>query len=171
MTNAAIQSPSHSLEIDGMTCASCVRRVEKALLSVPGVTASAVNLATESARVEGQITDPEPLLRAVERAGYVARLKNPSAAAATQTAASDTLRRDLVIATVLTLPLVAPMLLLPLGIHAMPPGWLQFVLATPVQFWIGWRYYRGAWSALRAGTGNMDVLVALGTTAGYLLSV
>jgi Cu+-exporting ATPase len=171
MTNAAIQSPSHALEIDGMTCASCVRRVEKALLSVPGVTASAVNLATESARVEGQITDPEPLLRAVERAGYVARLKNPSAAAATQTAASDTLRRDLVIATVLTLPLVAPMLLLPLGIHAMPPGWLQFVLATPVQFWIGWRYYRGAWSALRAGSGNMDVLVALGTTAGYFLSV
>jgi len=170
MSDPAPNPHTHTLAIGGMNCASCVRRVEKALASVPGVTTSTVNLATESARVEGDLGDPEPLLRAVERAGYQVRL-NDEAAGRVTAPAGDPLRRDLVIAGLLTLPLLAPMVLLPFGIHAMPPGWVQFLLATPVQFWVGWRFYRGAWSALRAGTGNMDVLVALGTTAGYLLSV
>ncbi|MFM2055491.1 MAG: Copper-exporting P-type ATPase, partial [Pseudomonadota bacterium] len=75
------------------------------------------------------------------------------------------------IAALLSLPLVAPMLAEPFGVHAMLPGWLQWLLATPVQFWLGARFYRAGWHALRAGAGNMDLLVALGTTSAYALSV
>jgi Cu+-exporting ATPase len=158
------------LDIEGMTCASCVGRVERALRGADGVRAATVNLATESARVEGVIEDVERLLRAVVAAGYSARVR-ASGVPSPPPVATDALRRHLIIASVLTLPLVAPMLLLPFGVHAMLPGVWQWALATPVQFWIGARYYRGAWSAVRSGSANMDVLVALGTTAGYGLSV
>lgn len=158
------------LDIDGMTCASCVGRVERALRGADGVRSATVNLATESARVEGVIEDVERLLRALEAAGYSARVR-ASGVPSPPPVATDALRRHLIIASVLTVPLVAPMLLLPFGVHAMLPGVWQWALATPVQFWIGARYYRGAWSAVRSGSANMDVLVALGTTAGYGLSV
>ena len=158
------------LDIDGMTCASCVGRVERALRGADGVRSATVNLATESARVEGVIEDVERLLRAVVAAGYSARVR-ASGVPSPPPVATDALRRHLIIASVLTVPLVAPMLLLPFGVHAMLPGVWQWALATPVQFWIGARYYRGAWSAVRSGSANMDVLVALGTTAGYGLSV
>ena len=158
------------LDIEGMTCASCVGRVERALRGADGVRAATVNLATESARVEGVIEDVERLLRAVVAAGYSARVR-ASGVPSPPPVATDALRRHLIIASVLTVPLVAPMLLLPFGVHAMLPGVWQWALATPVQFWIGARYYRGAWSAVRSGSANMDVLVALGTTAGYGLSV
>ena len=169
----SLPSRETTLVIGGMTCASCVNRIERALRGVPGVIEASVNLATERARVRA-ITDDESelaarLIAAVADAGYTATL--PQEAAATVAApriAKET--AHLLLAAALSLPLVAPMLALPFGEHWMLPGWLQLLLATPVQFWLGARFYRAAWGALKARSGNMDLLVALGTTAGYGLS-
>jgi len=162
-----------AIQIEGMSCASCVARVEKALKQVPGVAAAEVNLATERALVSFAADKPrvEALTAAVERAGYHATLASEESGTAPADAAH---RRDgwaLVIAAALSLPLVLPMIGLPFGIHWMLPGWLQLALATPVQFWIGARFYRSGWKALKARSGNMDLLVAIGTSAGYGLSV
>ena len=157
-----------ALRIDGMTCASCVARVEKALMKVPGVTSASVNLATEQARVTALSTVPlQTLLAAVKKAGYTAA---PVADAPADTPSRWPSWWPVAVGAVLTIPLVAPMLAMPFGIHWMLDGWVQFLLATPVQFWLGWRFYRAGWKALRAGTGNMDLLVALGTSAAYGLS-
>ncbi len=161
------------LPITGMTCASCAGRVERALRKVPGVQVATVNLANERAHVEvsGQV-DPALLLAAVDKAGYSASLDQDSAAQqAGQRKRHDTERWQLILAIVLALPLVVPMLLQSLGVHGMLPAWLQFALATPVQFLLGARFYLAAWKAVRGGAGNMDLLVALGTSAGYGLSV
>ena len=169
-----------TLQIDGMSCASCVARVEKALLAVPGVDAASVNLATERASVEAQGgVAAAALLAAIAKAGYSAVEVDDDASAAgaddgvDASAASTGLPAWWPVAAgaVLTLPLLAPMLLAPFGVDAMLPGWLQLVLATPVQFWLGARFYRGAWKAVRAGAGNMDLLVAVGTSAAWGLSV
>ena len=159
------------LNIAGMTCASCVGRVEKALLKVPGVLAASVNLATESARIK--VTggaDAATLIAAIDKAGYAATVP-----AASQTSASVVApNRDgmkVAFAAVLAFPLMLPMLLEWAGIHLMLPGWMQFALATPVQFYFGARFYKAGWKAARAGSGNMDLLVALGTSAAYGLSV
>ena len=173
--NAGYSVPQHSLElsIDGMTCASCVGRVERALNKVPGVKSVSVNLANERAHLEllGQI-DPQSLLAAVTKAGYSASVWQ---AEQPQTDSQHTrLHRErwaLLAAIALALPLVLPMLLQPFGVHWMLPAWVQFALATPVQFIFGARFYVAAWKALRAGAGNMDLLVALGTSAGYGLSL
>ncbi|MGQ9365105.1 heavy metal translocating P-type ATPase [Azospirillum sp. ST 5-10] len=162
------------LRIDGMTCASCVGRVEKALKRVPGVTAASVNLATERAHVTGHAIDAARLVEAVEAAGFGATpVSEEQAAAAAPAEAADRSRRELlhvVTAALLSLPLVAGMAGDLLGLALMPPGWLQFALATPVQFVLGWRFYRAGYKAVRAGTGNMDLLVALGTSAAWGLS-
>ena len=157
------------LPIEGMTCASCVGRVEKALGKVPGVLEVTVNLASETASVtlpRGASTDT--LAAAVRKAGYGVR-----AAVATAAAAEPWLGegRRVVLAALLSAPMVLPMLAMPFGVHAMPAAWLQWLLATPVQFWLGARFYRAGFSALRAGSGNMDLLVAIGTSAAYGLSV
>ncbi len=157
------------LPIEGMTCASCVTRVEKALLEVPGVGSAEVNLATESASVTyAEGAAPEALVAAVRAAGYEARLESAPRATAQ---GPDRSWWPVAIAAVLTLPLVLPMLVEPFGPALSLPGWLQLVLATPVQFVLGARFYRAGWKALRARTGNMDLLVALGTSAAYGLSV
>nr|WP_051340496.1 heavy metal translocating P-type ATPase [Azospirillum halopraeferens] len=162
------------LRIDGMTCASCVGRVEKALKRVPGVTAAAVNLATERARVTGHGLDAARLVEAVESAGFGAAVPDEEdVAVAAPDEAAERSRRDLLhvaAAGLLSLPLVAGMAGEMLGFAVMPPGWLQFLLATPVQFWLGRRFYVAGWKAVRAGTGNMDLLVALGTSAAWGLS-
>jgi Cu+-exporting ATPase len=162
------------LRIEGMTCAACAGRVERALAAVPGVTAAQVNLATEQARVTGTAAAAE-LIEAVDRAGYGARpLDTRDATAAADRAAELRRRRDLghvVIALALTLPLVGQMAWQLLGWDFMLPHLVQFALATPVQFWLGARFYAAAWKAVRAGTGNMDLLVALGTSAAYGLSL
>ncbi len=165
------------LAVTGMTCASCAGRVEAALRAVPGVSTAAVNLATEQARVTvaaGTVT-ADALVAAIEAAGYEAA---PAATAGGAEAADvqrdAAARRDglhLLVAGLLAAPLVAPMLLMPFGIAWMPPGWLQLALATPIQLWLGARFYRAGWRALRAGAGNMDLLVALGTSAAYGLSL
>ena len=158
------------IDIGGMTCASCVARVEKAIKAVPGVRDASVNLATERAAVKGDGLDPQAIVAAVEQAGYTAR---PTGAPQAEAPAATGLPAwwPVAAAALLSLPLIAPMLLAPFGIDWMLPGWLQLLLATPVQFWLGARFYRAGWKALRAGAGNMDLLVAIGTSAAYFLSL
>jgi P-type Cu+ transporter len=162
------------LDIAGMTCASCVARVEKALLGTPGVTAASVNLATEKAAVRGAALDAGAIVAAVAKAGYEARPIDhghaPSPAAAPGAGGLPSWW-PVAASALLSLPLVAPMLAALFGVHWMLPGWLQLALATPVQFWLGARFYRAGWKALRAFSGNMDLLVAIGTSAAYALSV
>ena len=177
------QKQEFDLTVGGMTCASCVARVEKALLRVPGVESAAVNLATERAHViayAGSV-DAARLADAIDMAGYTAAPVTTGAAPVTTGAAPaaeeqahDRSRRELhhvLIAAALSAPLVAGMAGDLLGLNLMLPPWVQFLLATPVQFWLGWRFYRAGWKAVRAGTGNMDLLVALGTSAAWGLSV
>ncbi len=178
----AVPQERFRLAIGGMSCASCVGRVEKALQSVPGVATAAVNLAGESAEVSAPLgtVDAAQLIAALRKAGYEARPFEDSATdaapAITQRAeaAAKALARERNLA-LLTLALAAPfiggMIASLLGRHdLMLSPLLQFLIATPVQFVLGWRFYRAGWSALRAGTGNMDLLVALGTTAAWGLS-
>jgi Cu+-exporting ATPase len=157
------------LQVQGMTCASCVARVEKALLKVPGVTSASVNLATETATVQALSTVPVAALKsAIAKAGYTARdVKDEAPPPGSR--APDWW--PVAVSGALTVPLMAPMLLALFGIDWMLNGWVQLALATPVQFWLGWRFYRAGWKAVLAGTGNMDLLVALGTSAAYGLSI
>nr|WP_186130210.1 heavy metal translocating P-type ATPase [Burkholderia gladioli] len=181
-------APAIELEIGGMTCASCSGRVEKALAQVPGVSRASVNLATERASVSAEAAvSVAQLVAAVEKAGYRATLAAGPIGTAAPAATSPTAprpsaesrkaaeaRRDLLLligSAVLTLPLVAPMLAAPFGLSFMLPAPLEFVLAAIVQFGFGARFYRAAWHALRARAGNMDLLVALGTSAAFGLSV
>ncbi|MFM0035290.1 heavy metal translocating P-type ATPase [Paraburkholderia strydomiana] len=174
------------LAIGGMTCASCATRVEKALAKVPGVTHASVNLATETATVNlsGTGSGPDALIAAVKKAGYEATvIASPETAALADStgqapAVADRKRSEarrelaaVLACAVLTLPLVVPMVGEWFGVHAMPPPWLQFGLASIVQFVFGARFYRAAYRAVRAGAGNMDLLVALGTSAAYGISV
>jgi len=157
------------LQVQGMTCASCVGRVEKALLKVPGVTTASVNLATEKATVQALSTVPVAALKAaVAKAGYTA---SDAQGEAPPPAGLAPDWWPVAVGAALTVPLMAPMLLALFGVDWMLNGWVQLALATPVQFWLGWRFYRAGWSALRAGAGNMDLLVALGTSAAYGLSI
>ena len=167
----AVAQQSVQLNIAGMTCASCVARVEKALVRVPGVLSATVNLATESAEVISLAPDVAAFQAAVARAGYEASLPTGHPAA-------DDLPKRLLpewwpvaLAIALSLPLALPMVGMLWGAHWMLPGGLQWLLATPVQFWLGARFYSAGARALRAGSGNMDLLVALGTSAAYGLSV
>jgi len=167
----SVPTESLTLDITGMTCASCSARVEKALAKVPGALEASVNLATEQATVKlAQGASAAVLIAAVERAGYGAQLPAPSAEAATAPARALPDWWPVALAIALSLPLAAPMLGRLFGAHWMLPGWLQLALATPVQFWLGARFYRAGWKALRAGSGNMDLLVAVGTSAAYGLS-
>jgi Cu+-exporting ATPase len=179
---------SCDIGIGGMTCASCVTRVERAIAKVPGVQSVSVNLATESARVtwaepvlaSGDAPNPAPdavtdtqtqqarLRRAVRDAGY-----EPLAAEHLELAPAGAWAgfAPVAIGLLFSAPLVLPMLGDALGQHWMLPALWQFLLATPVQFILGARFYKAGWHALLAGSGNMDLLVALGTTAGWALSV
>ena len=166
------------LNVTGMTCASCVGRVEKALGNVPGVLKASVNLAAESATIETVSASAGELIDAVEKAGYSATLRDRSAAATPSREQDErreaTARRELRhvgVAAVLSVPLILPMLLAPLGIELAIPGWIQLLIATPVQLWLGARFYRAGWKALKARAGNMDLLVAMGTSAAYGLSL
>jgi Cu+-exporting ATPase len=165
----AIAASSLTLPIEGMTCASCARRVERALAAVPGVRSAAVNLALERAEVafDPAAADAARLTAAVRAIGYGVGETTP--AEALEEGRAELWR--LVAATALTLPLLLPMLLSGLGWGGHLPVWLELMLATPVQLVIGARFYRGAWHALRARSGNMDLLVALGTSAAYFYSL
>ncbi len=145
-----------------MTCAACVTRVERVLARVPGVASAEVNLATNRARVRGAgALDPAALEAAVAKAGYAA---HPVTDAFNEAA---TLPMRLIMAAVLTAPMLVTM---PFGHAAMLPGWLQLLLAVPVQTWVAWPFYRASWLGLRGFYGGMDLLVVLGTAAAFLLS-
>jgi len=162
---------SLDLEISGMTCAACAGRVERALRAVPGVTEASVNLATERARVQGAATG-EALITAVTAAGYDAHVAFDDTV--TPPAAVPDFWEGpgpVWIAAALSVPLVLPMITGWFGAEWMLLAWVQWLLATPVQFVIGARFYKAGWKALRAGAGNMDLLVALGTSAAYGLSL
>ena len=183
ISKAGFSVPLQSLElgIEGMTCAACSTRLEKVLNRLPGVEA-VVNLAAERARVRYQpgVTDPALLLAAIARAGFTGRIADDHSREeekARKLAAYRAELRRFWISAALTLPLVAQMVTMFGGAadahqHAeLLPRWLQLLLATPVQFWIGWRFYDGGWKALRGGGANMDVLVALGTSMAYAFSL
>ena len=166
------------LALDGMTCAACAARIEKALNRVPGVQAE-VNFATASARVQYDRSkaDVDALVSAVARAGYAAHVTRDEGSGAASVSQRDDpawheLRRELIVAVLLTGPLLAQMVAMFMpGVHSeFLPRWLQLALATPVQFLIGRRLYAGAFRALRAGGANMDVLIVLGTSIAWLWS-
>jgi len=166
------------LNIGGMTCATCAGRIEKVLRKQPGVATARVNLASEVATIAfapAEIAPPD-LVAAVEGAGFTALPAASDAAEeeARRLADARAARKEallLVGAAALTLPLLLPMFLMPFGVEWMLPGWIQLALATPVQVIAGARFYRGGYASLRAGTGNMDLLVALGTSAAFGLSL
>ena len=178
--NAPESRTAVDLPIEGMTCAACAARIERQLNKLPGVTA-AVNFASERAHVEfdaAAVNEPQ-LVETIVKAGFKVPQVDPAAGLAEARAAEKerkaaAYRAELKrfwISVALTLPLVAQMGTMFSGGHEdLLPRWLQFALATPVQFWIGWRFYVGAFNALRGGAGNMDVLVALGTSMAWAFS-
>jgi Cu+-exporting ATPase len=149
------------LDIEGMSCAACAARIETQLNRLEGVEAS-VSFATERATVRfaPERLDAEKLIGVVRDTGYDAHLAREGVLR-DHTAERRAALREFAVAALLTLPLLG---------HALVPPWAQWLLATPVQFWSGARFYRGAWKALRGGAANMDVLVALGTSAAYVFS-
>lgn len=178
MAVEALERPQEevALKIEGMTCASCVSRVERALARVPGVADVAVNLASEEAHLHRRpgTAGLAELVAAVEAAGYGAKPKQAVVPAEEQAEQAAAARRDwlsFAASAALTLPLLLPMAGMVVGADWALPGLWQWALATPVQFWAGARFYRNGWKAARAASGNMDLLVALGTSAAYGLSL
>ncbi len=169
---------SFELSIEGMTCASCVGRVEKALLKLDGVAQASVNLATEKARVSVQagVVGAADLIRAVEKTGFTATMVIGEEAqfAEDERRALARARHDLMVFSVsalLTAPFIVQMLSMLSGGEFSLSPMLQLLLATPIQFGTGLRFYKPAWGSVKAGSGNMDLLVVLGTSAAYWLSV
>ncbi|MEO3677468.1 heavy metal translocating P-type ATPase [Rheinheimera sp. FR7-31] len=181
--SAAVTSAGYELDtanrqyaVKGMTCASCAGRVEKSLLKVPGVLSASVNLATEQVSLTLlPDTEDSALKLAVADAGYELILSQTSSVAKnTPSKAVRFYQRDswpVIGAALLTLPLVLPMAGMLFGADWMLPALWQWLLATPVQFYFGARFYKAGWHALKAGTGNMDLLVSIGTSAAYGLSL
>lgn len=169
-----MKNPRHiELQVAGMHCANCSARLEKALNQNPAIDAS-VSIATEKASInyDAQTITPDDLIRAIQDTGFTAHLLRDFAAEKkTRIKALQSQQRQFIFSALLCAPLLIEMLLMLSGVNLMLPDWLQFCLATPVQFWIGARFYKGAWSSLKGGGANMDVLVALGTSAAYFLSV
>ena len=193
---------SFALDIEGMTCASCVNRIERYLRKIDGVVEANVNLATERASVVARPdVTIDQLIGAVEAAGYEAKLlvDGSRAEAATSGTAAESIephaahresaaapetsfqqrhladtRRRLVVAAVFTIPLLlglASMTIAPFLPAFLTNPWLQLALATPVQFYAGWPFYKGAWKVLRHRATDMNTLIAVGTSAAYVYSV
>jgi Cu+-exporting ATPase len=166
--------------ITGMTCAACVSRLERLLMRQPGVLSASISLTAERAELvfDSERIGVPDLITAVEAAGFGARPVAKTQTSEVQTSHEESrtaedgpVRPVLVISGLLCLPLLAEMIGMLAGVPVGLPGWLQWGLATPIQFWAGARFYRGAWFALRTGGANMDVLVAVGTSAAYGLGV
>jgi len=178
-TGFTVDESTFSFDVGGMTCSACAQRIEKSLLKLPGVLEANVNVALERADVRivaGQLAAAD-LEAAVVRAGFTAHFADDADSdedeqhRAREAAA---LKRELMalgVSALLTLPLVAQMVGMISGANWHLPPFAELALATPVQFIIGARFYKAAWKALKAGAGNMDVLVAMGTSTAYLYSV
>ena len=181
---ASTKPATVTIPIEGMSCASCVAKIEHGLSAVPGVSRAAVNLATEQATVEYQpgVTDPAAIQETIRSLGYTPVVSAAPAAQAMvspeskkdrKQAAYRALKRRFWVAAALSVPV---MLLgmsehLGLPIPQAASFWLQLLLTTPVQFWAGWQFYNGAWAMARHGTTDMNTLIALGTSAAYGYSV
>ncbi|GGK10463.1 heavy metal translocating P-type ATPase [Pseudomonas matsuisoli] len=165
-----VQRTHTDLQLQGMTCANCAGRVERALMATPGVLSATVNLASEHAYIVHTSIDTHALIAAIRNAGYGATTLE--SASVDRESNSDRYETwALIVGALLAAPLVLPMLTMPFGYDTTLPAWLQCLLASPIQFWLGARFYRASWHAVRARSGNMDLLVALGTTAAYGLSL
>jgi Cu+-exporting ATPase len=160
---------NRQLKIKGMTCAACVRRVERALSRVPGVMEATVNLATERAEVSSeQPVSLEQLIEAVRKAGYEAE-PFQSAKAGEMEPFSQAARNRLILSALLTLPVFVLSMLFP---NRLPhQGWWLLVLTTPIQFGVALPFYKAAWASLRNGSANMEVLILLGTLSAYFYSL
>ncbi len=173
----SVPSETYTFNITGMTCAACSGRLEKMLKRIPSVDEASVNLVTEIATISAPtgLINQQQIIDVIKKTGFggepalssAERLAQLEARAKTQEKHE---RLALVFALVLSLPLAMPMLAMPFGLDWMLPAWWQFALATPVQFLIGARFYRGAFKSLMGGSGNMDVLVVMGTSAAWGLS-
>jgi Cu+-exporting ATPase len=165
------------LKIKGMSCASCVSRIEKSVCELEGVNSVSVNLATEMARIKFSptVTAVDQVERAIGRAGYSVMKDLDAKNIATQNLHKEketkAEQRKVLLAALLSLPLILPMILEPFKIHLMLPNLVQLALASFVQFWLGGRFYKAGWKAILAKSGNMDLLVALGTSAAFGISL
>ncbi|MEG2602067.1 MAG: heavy metal translocating P-type ATPase, partial [Carnobacterium sp.] len=175
------QTTMETLAITGMTCANCSQTIEKTLNKESGITLANVNLATEKATVTynpAETTLPK-IIKSIEAAGYGAIVydeEHQKEVAALKEKKSQRLKIDFIVSAILSAPMVISMIFMLAGWHNPITGFfeipvVQFILATPVQFIIGWRFYKGAYKAIKAASPNMDVLVAMGTTAAYALSI
>lgn len=166
-----------TLLIEGMTCAACSTRVEKVLKKIEGVSKANVNLSTNKALVEfsSGAVEVDNLIKAVEKAGYKAELeveRDMDREKELREKEIKSLKSSFIISAILSIPLFAGMFFHMAGIHTiLDNGWFQLLLATPVQFFIGARFYKGAYNSIRGGGANMDVLIAMGTSAAYFYSI
>jgi len=166
-----------TLLVEGMTCAACSARIEKVLNRLDGVTKATVNLSTNKAVVEfpSGIIEDETLVKAIEKAGYKAEIeveRDLDREKELREKEIKSLKTLFIISAILSVPLFSAMFFHMAGLHTiLSNGWFQLALATPVQFIIGYRFYRGAYNSLRGGGANMDVLVSMGTSAAYFYSV
>ncbi len=175
----AAEAKNETFVITGMTCANCSARIEKELNEQPGVLAATVNLATEKASVQYKNTSVEKLIKSVENIGYGAILYDEAhkqKIAEEKQAYLKKMKRDLILSAILTLPLMLSMIAMLLGsdaaiVHFFHLPVVQLILAVPVQFYVGARFYKGAYHAIKTNAPNMDVLVAIGTSAAFALSV
>lgn len=175
-TNLDVKPDFYSLEIEGMTCASCVSRIEKALNKLPSIEAVSVNLATEQARIRlkhDATLSLEDLLKAIQKTGYKAHLSRPPGTPEKTQRFTWGMSglTEVLISFALSIPLVVPMFLMLFGFDWSLGPWWQLALTTPIQFILGWRFYISGWKSLLSGTGNMDLLIAIGTSSSYGLSV
>ncbi len=173
-TGFHVPNQHSQLVIGGMTCAACAIRLEKVLNRINGVTAQ-VNFATEQATIDYPATlASSDVIMAIQKAGFQAHIREDNTRLAEQQRKGQAIKHDLlifVIAVALTTPFMVQMVAMLFGVgDEILPRWIQWILATPLQFWIGKRFYIGAWNALRSGGANMDVLVALGTSMAYFFS-
>ena len=172
-TGFSVPTSSQFFKISGMSCAACAAQIEKVLNTLPATHAE-VNLTAETVRVVSPqgLLKPEDVISTIQQAGYDAALLPEEIPLYGEEAESSrhAARRDLILGALLSAPLVLGMIPMLQGQHEWLPRWLQWALATPVQFILGWRFYRGAWKSLRSGGANMDVLIALGTTMAWALS-
>lgn len=176
-TGYQVPLTKRTLLVEGMTCAACSTRVEKVLNKIEGVTKANVNLSTNKAIVEfssGAVED-ETLINAVEKAGYKAEMemeRDIDREKELREKEIKSLKSSFIISAILSIPLFSAMFFHMAGVdNILTNGYFQLLLATPVQFIIGYRFYKGAFNSLRGGGANMDVLVSMGTSAAYFYSL
>lgn len=175
-TGYGVPARTAQFKIDGMTCAACAARIEKVVGRADGVEAVHVNLASEKGSVEyiPGLIDEQGIIARIEKAGYEAAPIRDVDEEDEREKKRKSYLRDVYTfwgSVALTLPLVVQMFAMLFGGQAFMSNWVSLALATPVQFYVGWRFYRGAYHSLRGGAANMDVLVALGTSVAYVYSL